>query len=289
MKTKKFIESEYFGLEEVHAFNTFLKSLPQADINPKLAQEIFDLISVHPSYEDITKYVPGSDKYNRIFQEDSAYNIAKAKLQAYNYSKELLIEECYPDYIYLYKHSITYKMETCDIDYGWDGEEEYITSSGPYEVDVTQFFYTTGFSKSEIVFDPTTISLPYINKAKASDSDIIQQYIDLHGRTTKRLHVYEECYKRGWDTHTFLQVFDYQDITFYTTFLNDDYIEVSDNITGKRYGNLEIEDLMEQYLVAKTKKYVYDDRYVEYPSYQSYIRFLEKLGTVYSEVPVNSH
>ena len=290
MKTKKFL-NEYYDLEEVHAYNKFVKSLPEPTLGGQLAESIFALTQVRNPYEDLSKYVPGSESYNKIVEGKKAYADAQKELKDYKYSTEVVIDEYHPKTIRLDRHTITYKSMTYDVDYINDGwGEEHRVHSYDYEIELTQFFYTMNpiYSNIKILTDFDKLLLPYDRKNRYDDAkDLIQEYIDNHDATKSRLHIYENCHKKGWDPNLFMQVFDYHTTTIYSTFMSST-VQVCDDVTGKKYYQHEVEKLMEEYKIAKTKKYIVEDRYLEYPMFKAYIRFLEELGSTYLEVPENS-
>ena len=290
MKTKKFL-NEYYDLENVHAYNKFVKSLPEPTVGGQLAESMFRLTQVRKPYEDLSKYVPGSESYNKIVKDQKAYADAQKELKDYKYSTEVVIDEYHPKTIRLDKHTITYKAMTRDIeDYGWDGYDEYPVYSDDYEIEVTGFFYTMNpiYSNMQIITDFDQLLLSYDRKNRYDDTkDLIQEYIDNHDATRSKLNIYEICHSKGWNPIVFMQVFDYHTTTVYTT-ITSSIVQVCDDVTDKRYYQHEVEKLMEEYKIAKTKKYIVEDRYVEYPKFKAYIRFLEELGSTYLEVPENS-
>jgi len=272
MKIKKFLESKYYGLKEVHAFNSFLKNLPPSMVDYSLAEELFKLSEIRGSYEDPSKYVPGSESYNKIVQENLEYQKAQERLKEYGHSREQLLDECYPDYIYLYRHTITYSVTQRHTEY-W-GEDEV---SEPNVVDVTGFFYSTGFYGTKVLMNPSDLRLPYENP-QGHDPDIIKTYIDTHNATTKRLIAYMMCAEMKWDVDIFLKVFDVDTITIQG-------VGVFDETANKTYYAYDVKRLMEDFQSAASKKYIRGDEYVDYPHYGSYVRFLEKLGVEYLEIP----
>jgi hypothetical protein len=276
MKIKKFLESKYYGLEEVHAFNAFLRSLPVSAADRQIAEEIFRLSEIRGSYEDINKFVPGSESANKIAQTNKEYAEAQEQLKAYNYSREQLLDECYPDYIYLFKHTITYKVVQ-----RYTHTEYYCADEDlePTEVDVTVFFYSTGFYKPVVLMNPVDLSLPYENK-QCFNSDIIQTYIDSYNYLKSRLAAHITCAERKWDVNTFLKVFNLDNVTIQQYMSTT--VKICDN-NGKIYWNADVEQLMAEYAIAQSKKYIRGDEYVEYPWQMSYVQFLEKLGVEYFE------
>ena len=155
MKTKKFL-NEYYDLEEVHAYNKFVKSLPEPTLGGQLAESMFLLTQVRNPYEDLSKYVPGSESYNKIVEGKKAYADAQKELKDYKYSTEVVIDEYHPKTIRLDRHTITYKSMTYDVDYINDGwGEEHRVHSYDYEIELTQFFYTMNpiYSNIKILTD----------------------------------------------------------------------------------------------------------------------------------------
>ena len=290
MKTKKFL-NEYYDLEDVHAYNKFVKSLPEPTVGGQLAESMFRLTQVRKPYEDLSKYVPGSESYNKIVKDQKAYADAQKELKDYKYSTEVVIDEYHPKTIRLDRHTITYKAMTCDVDYVNDGwGDEHRIYSDDYEIEVTGFFYTMNpiYSNMQIITDFDELLLSYDRKNRYDDTkDLIQEYIDNHDATRSKLNIYQNCHNKGWNPIVFMQVFDYQTTTVYNTFTGS-IVQVCDDVTGKMYYQHEVEKLMEEYKIAKTKKYIVEDRYVEYPKFKAYIRFLEELGSTYLEVPENS-
>lgn len=271
MKPKRFINSQYFELPEVHALNSFLKELPESNMPRHIAEEVFALTKVYRPYEELSKYVPGSEPYNKIVEGHKLYETAQESLKEYKYSKELILDECYPDYLTLQKHTVTILSQ----DYDYDDVE--------YTREVTCFFYSSGFYKDEIVYNPKKLVLPYTNKERAygSEQDLIGAYIRMSNYAMSELNIYKRCAQKGWDASVFKSTFGIDNVEIYSYMFSDN-IEVVDTNTGKKYTQHEVVKLMEDYKVAITKRYIRDNQYVKYP-HGTYLDFLELLGTEYVE------
>ena len=123
--------------------------------------------------------------------------------------------------------------------------------------------------------------LPYTNKESHGGEDLIAKYIRNHNYTSKRLYTIEKCLNRGWDPQIFMKVFDWEEIDILTN-ISYSNIQVYDPNTNTKYWDSDIVKLMEDYKVAKTKRYIKNDEYVQFP-YCSYTKFLTLLGTEYFE------
>lgn len=277
MEPKSFIETNYFELPEVYALNSFLTELPKSNIQPSMAEEIFELSRLHPPLEKLDKYVPGSESYNRIVEEHRLYFEAQEVLKEYKYSKEHLLDECYPNYLNLYRHTVTV---ICN-EYDYETDSEYTTEK-------TLFFYSSGFFNHEIVYNPQKLVLPYVNKERAysSEQDLIGDYIRKAHHIMSELSIYKRCAQKGWDPDVFKSTFGIDNVEIYS-YMYGDNLEIVDTDTNKKYTEREAVKLMEDYKVAKTKRYIREEKYVEYP-HCTYLKFLEKLGAEYVEDTVNS-
>ena len=75
------------GVREIYAYNKFVKSLPKANFDKDLAQEIITWSKVYNPSDQLEQYVPNSEKYNSILAKKQAYEYAQNRLKEYNYSK----------------------------------------------------------------------------------------------------------------------------------------------------------------------------------------------------------
>lgn len=263
------------GLEKLYIYNKFVKNLPKANTNKNIAEEIFAWSKVYNSSDKLEQYVPGSEKYNLILSKKEEYEYAQNRLKEYNYSKEKILDEHYDGYhdkyITVYRHNLSYVTQ----EYDYDMHEQ-------YEVTKECFFYTEGLFDAKILNDLDDLLLPYDNKISRyndnEDDNPLGIFIRYSERIAYELRVHKMCLETKWDVETFFSIFEQGN----TTFNMNGEVKVDE----KFYYRQQVVKLMEDYKVAKDKKYIYEDRYVEYPMFKPYMHFLSLLenGT-YKEIP----
>lgn len=272
MKQKRFITSEYYELPELHAFNIYIKSLEPSNLDKDKIEEIIGLLSHYKSYYNLDDYVPDSVKYNQIIEQNNKYEQAQLSLKEYKYSKEVIVDEVYTSLSCLTKHSITFIKEEERRE--WVSDCEYENYN--VKVDFTGHFYTKSYDN--IPINPSDYCLSYSKKGRGyreEDKDYISDFIEKYKRTASELSCYENCIKQGWDIKIFKRTFDVYNISYYVDIIGN-FVYIKDNITEKEYHKWDVVELMKEAELAFSKKYIKEDKYVNYPLYNvSYLDFLK--------------
>jgi hypothetical protein len=258
------------GLEKLYAYNKFVKNLPKANTNKNIAEEILAWSKIYKPSDKLEQYVPGSEKYNSILKQREEYEYAQNRLKEYNHSKETILDEHYNDYITVYRHNLSYVTEEFDYD-----------MHDHFEVTKECFFYTEGIFDTKILKDLDDLLLPYDKENSRyghEDDNPVGIFINYSNRIAYELRVHKMCLETGLDVETFFSVFEQNNTTF--------NMNGEAQVDGQFYYRNQVIKLMEEYKIAKDKKYIYEDRYVEYPKYKPYMHFLKLLkeGT-YKEIP----
>ena len=280
---KQFLTSQYYELADVHALNTYLKELPKSNMPKEMIEEVSELIARYKSYDKLEDYVPNSAKYNEITEKNRLYEEALTKLKELGYTKEVIIDDTYANLSNFTKHTITYKTTKTCTDWYWSEEaQDEIGENYEVEVEVTQHFYTKSYCEYSAV-DPMDYIRPYTRKKGYGDSeDLIANQLEQYEYVCSELQAYKFCVNQGFDINLFKSVFDIQKLSYYGTF---HATSVKLDEKGKEYESWDIKKLIEEFQVAKKKRYIKEDKYVEYP-YTDYINFLENyLGKTYFEEP----
>jgi hypothetical protein len=280
MKTLSFLDSEFYGLAEVHALNMFLKELPTTNMSKEMIDYVGSLLSCYKSFDKLEDYVPGSDKYNQIHLKNVAYKEAQEKLKELNYTNETILDDSRAGLSNLTKHSITYKTVHTYSDWSYDYEMgDEVADTWEEEVEVTEHFYTKSYTDYTAI-DPTDYIKSYIRSDRYDTVDLIAVQLKSYDRVCSELRAYKFCVEKGYNVNTFMKVFDVNNLAYYGLI---DISEVEDERSGKRYRLWDIEKLMQEVEVAKQKRYIHEDKYVKYP-HTDYVNFLENyLGKTYFE------
>lgn len=279
---KQFLTSQYYKLADVHALNTYLKELPESNMPKEMIEEVSELIARHKSYDKLEDYVPNSDKYNQIAEKNRLYEEAQTRLKELGYTKEAVIDDTYADLSNFTKHTITYKTTKTHTDWYWSEEaQDEIGEDYQVEVEVIQHFYTNSYCEYNAV-NPMDYIRPYTREKGYGDpEDLIAEQLRQYKYVLSELQALEFCNDQGFSIEHFKSVFDIKKLSYYGTFRAT---SVKDDI-GKEYHTWDIKKLIEEVQVAKKKKYIREDKYVEYP-YTDYINFLENyLGKTHFEEP----
>ena len=273
MKPKRFITSKFYELPELHTLNTYLKSLEPSNLDKNKIEEIIGLLAHYESFYKLTDYVPGSPKHNQIIEQNKQYDEAQSKLKEYKYSKEIILDEIYTDLSCLIKHSITFIKEEERSE--WTSDDEY--ENYTVKVDFVGHFYTKSYDKISI--NPSDYCLSYSKKGKgynAEEKDYIAEFIEKHKRTTSRLFCYTTCTEQGWDVKLFMRTFDIHKLSYYSDVLGG-FVYIKIEAIDKEYHSWDVKNIMQEAEEAFGKKYIREDKYVDYPSYLSYLDFVKLL------------
>lgn len=249
MATKMFLKSDYYDLEEVHQLNVHLRSFPLATMCEADALIVLNLYRKSQSFDNLADYVPGSAKYEAIVAENKEYEDAKKTLKELNHSVVTLVDEHYPDYLNMCRHSIKDRVV---VHRGiWDEHEENWESHKP------QYFYTIN---NEYCNDPSNACVSYINKREHSDDeDLIQNCLDRLYRANYENMALRYCLQHNFDFGLFSRVFNVYTIEYYI--LNDN-IEYE----GEQYAISDLKELFNEAKIAFDRAYIQKDKYVKYPN-----------------------
>jgi len=123
------------------------------------------------------------------------------------------------------------------------------------------------------------LCLSYSKKGKgynAEEKDYIAEFIEKHKRTASKLSCYTNCTEQGWDVKLFMRTFDIYNIAYYEDIIGK-FVHIKNEVTGKEYHKWDVVKLMKEAELAFSKKYIREDKYVDYPSYLSYLDFVKLL------------
>jgi len=262
-KVEKIITSEYYDLEDVHNFNTFVNSLPcpnlyEGDVR---LTAFLGLLHCRMPHEKLSDYVPDTENYLRIKKAELEYQTAQNTLKKLNYNVEVVVDESYLDteYSMVRKHT----FQTIEMERGYDGEED-------YEVTVTWIFYTCGFHSLDLCIPKADLILPYLRGQKyGAKIDLIEQYISSYKNLLKEKQMYEFCDLHNVQPKTFKQIFDIRLITYWSSaFTSFEYLTYKDS--DKKIYPKDVNSLIESYEIDKNLTFVKDDKYVKYERYCGY-------------------
>lgn len=259
----KFIKNNYYGLEEIHNINKFLKALPdKTAINSK---QVLDAMNVPHASENEDNYVKGSKPYNDILEVKEKKKMANLYLESIGYKKEMVIEE---NEVRIRIARVSYN-ETKNVPVDEYDEEDGEMYHYWEERKVEVFFYVSikysFFNYKEV--NPKELLLDYINK---DGVDLIQIEID-----QRKLRIAKEIAKRGCeemelDYSLFEKVFDITKVKYYGL----SKIAVMRYEGGEELYAHQVAKIMEDGKKAFSKKYVDGDRIVNYPNLK-YMDFLK--------------
>ena len=280
MSKYKTIFNEFFGLEEIHKYNTIIKNLEGQTLNEDKTEEILQLLRADVYIDgELKDFVEGSDKYNELKAKLDNNAEIKKTLNSYSYKNETIISDYSISRIYkiitLFKHSITY--DTVKRISGWEYDEETGEEYEVYvdeDVTVTEFFYTTDYTK-DLVEDLSDMLMPYDtpNSKYKNDGNHIQRHLDSYAYLQNVLYIRRRCDDLEFSFKVFSRVFDIDKVEF-EGFDGDIYGFVQDGIS---YTMNEVKQMMIDAEIAinfKVKGFVCDDTYVHYPRNISYVKFL---------------
>jgi hypothetical protein len=272
-ETKRFLNSEFYNLEDVHALNSFLKELPKPNLPKEKIEEVINLLSCTKSFHNLDDYVKNSKMYNKIITQNNLYIDAQLKLKNLNYTKEIILDDTIANLDCLTKHSITYNSIYYDeFDYNLDFNDE------PQEIEVTNFFYTKSYC-NYIPINPVDYIMPYIRKTIYGSVDLIHEHLLNYHYISNSLKAYTFCNENNYDINIFKKVFDINNLIYYM----DNFIQ--DKISKTFFYNSDITNLIQNAILAFNKKYIFEDKYVDYPN-TNYLNFLENyIGKTYFHIP----
>lgn len=274
------IKSKYYELKEVHEFNKFIKSLSIDELRSSAFQNIeyllVNCLSFNKSYKDISKFVPNSPTWLEITEQNKKYDDAQKTLKEYKHTKEMVLEECYPESLNIWKHTYSTNLNFYE-----DSHEE------TYEE--TFHFYTVGtFSEHILIVDNNrkiqpeqkqikwgSLYLDYINREWSEHKDLIDEACNSIEYQSKIINVYDlaerltKQYGERITQYDLWNIFWIQDAVYFTNFIR---------YKGKEYYEIDIFTLIKEYWKYKDKKYIKGDEYVDYP-FDKYLDFKEKLNS----------
>jgi hypothetical protein len=269
----------------VHAFNTAIMTIhrqfeghiPSYDHErlryaaPELREQVMQLLLTPKNYDKPEDFVPGSAKHQEILECVARHESAQGLLREMGYQKAVVCDEVYPDYLRLEQHQVT----VTDWVYDQEFDEE-------HEVEHQYCFLTKskfGFGLDTEVLEPEKIQdlcLPYVTYKNGDKRDLIQDSLDNTRFLNRRIHSMELAEKleiKHWELAALLPL---EELVHKSDALGlRKYVEYK----GHEYTEFELLKLHKDWLAAKEQKYVYQDRYVPYPSWGTYVEFLERVKT----------
>lgn len=262
METKRFINSKYYSLKEVKKLNDYLLSLQIVNIYTSTDFDyIIKLYQMYPPYEKLNDYVFGSEKYNNILKGEEEYKIAKTHLDSLNHKCVKIVDEVYPDYLEIYQHTII--VEKTDYRYNNYDERESYT----FMDDVIFFTY-----KNKIINDFNDLILPYICKEYYEPKDLVDKIIEENDLLQSEIFAYKMSERLGVKLRELEKVFQINKLIHYNS-MTTSFV----NYEGKDYYDSQVKSLITLANEACAKKYIKEDKYIEYPSHVPYLEFLKLL------------
>ena len=249
-------------MSEIHSFNNFLTSLPSTPIRFDDAGQVIDAtiknivlaLKVKKSYDNLSNYVINSDKYNAILAQQQEYLKAQQFLQSVSHTKEEVLYE--PNYLRSCGPTLTVVKHTfigTIPERVYDNYDNYTMEDTDCEI----VFYT---QHGNVIEDITTLAHPYIFTYKETVVDTVADSLHtinylqclLNCNQFSRTHLIDIC--------IVFELFDWSSIYNYTSLPKP-----------------QIERLVSNYLLAKNKKYIIDDKIVAYNEgpWRTYEEFLQ--------------
>lgn len=255
---KTYLKSDYYTLEDVHDYNTFVKSLPEPNLyvgHPKM-DSILKLLECPPSYESLEEFVPKSEKWLEIKNKKDAYADAQEILKTLNFSSKVVIDE----YNIGFRDVRQYQFQTKEMERGYDGEDD-------YEVTVNWIFYgsSSGY-KIEVLVPRKDLIASHIRKRgryETKDFDLVAHIVEKCRSHETRLLVYEFCDAIGVFPSSFDKVFRIESVVLYSGSISRFDYFLYNGGEEKIYPS-QVKKLIEEYEVAKYLTYIKDDKYVKY-------------------------
>ena len=277
---EKIIKSKHFGLKEAKQLNDFLLPLSEEEtrVPVEIQEEVLLLSSLYKPYDSLNEYVEGSAKWQEIVDKTKAYEDAQAKLLSMNYKREQILDEDYPKYLSIYKHSLTIELDVTSEYYDYDDNyncESYTQFRDCHFYTSNDYFNKKGISNWDEFF------VPYTYKENYWDTkDLIDNAIYTIETYENKLQAYSLCENIGIKLNELEILFNINKIDVYSTYLGA--YELFAKYNDKDYKKADILKLLEEAKVAKSLTYIHDDQYVSYPWNTPYVDF-DKEG--YKQAP----
>jgi hypothetical protein len=283
MSEKRFFEYSTPSLRAVHAFNTMVMTIhrqcnayiPSYEAEavryaaPELREQVMELLLTPKNHDELSKFVPGSAKHQQILERVARYESAQGVLRDLGYQSEVVCDEIYPDYMRLVQHQVTVTEEE------YDQYEDLA-----YQVQRHYSFLTRskfGFGQDTEVLEPEKIQdlcLPYVTYKNGDKRDLIQESLDNTRFLNRRIHSMELAEKleiKHWELAALLPL---EELVHKSDALGlRKYVEYK----GHEYSEFELLKLHKDWLAAKEQKWVKDDQYMSYPTWGTYVEFLERV------------
>jgi hypothetical protein len=256
MKTERFINSKFYSLKEVKRYNDFLTTLQSKNSNVSKLEldNVVNSLVVHRPYEDLSKFVEDSDKYNILFKEKEDYDVAQNYLKSINHKRVEIVSEVYPNYVQIYQHTITVEKTK----YDYELEESY--------KDICEEIFFT--CRDKIVFSFDEFILPYVCTAFFEPKDLVNEAIEQIDVLTNLVLAHRMSERLNVSISDLESVFDLRKLHHYTNYVNYE---------DRDYYNNEVKSLIILSKEARSKEYIKEDKYVEYPWNTPYLSFLKLL------------
>lgn len=188
MKLKRFINSKYYSLKEVKELNDYILSLQQqVSLQAMLFDSVLKAANTYCPYRNLSDYVRGSEIYNKILEEKENYKNSQEYLKSLNHKRVEVINEVYPDYLLIYKHTITVEKSRHNYDFDYDSDE-----SETYVGEDVFFSY-----EDKVISDFNCFVLPYVCKEYYEPKDLINEAIVEINSLTKKILAYQMSERLG--------------------------------------------------------------------------------------------
>lgn len=262
---KHIINTSFYEMCDVKRFNDFILSLKKsADQNLYRYnfKPINELIKIQQPYESLNKFVENSPTWLSLKDENIKWEEAQKKLKELKHTSEQVLDEIYPDYLDIYKHTITVEEIYSNSEEEESTKEEIFT------------FYVQGYC-GEVIENWSKLLLPYTCKKYHSDEDkdLIKRACENIEYLNRLIHTHELADRIGRTRHDIEKIFNINDLNFMTDGWFSHFVEYE----GKRYRDNDILKLLEEYETIVKLKYIHEDKYVEYPTHTNLIKFKKLL------------
>lgn len=258
------IDSKFYELCDVKRFNDFIMSLKKISDESYHHQyieynfiSVNELIKIHKPYEDLTKYVENSPSWLKLKQQYSDWENAQEQLKQLKHTSEQVLDEIYPTYLTIYKHTITIPDKDFD----------------DFVIEKTYSFYVKGYC-GEVIEDWESLLLPYTNKAYFEEKDLITEACDKIKWLNQQVLSYRMSERVGCKQSDIEKVFNINNLIFKSDGLGITHLVEYD---GKTYYDHDFLNLLKDYEHESKIQYIKGDEYVEYPKFKPLLEFRKLL------------
>jgi len=280
---KLIIDSKYYDMCDVKKFNNFILSLKQISEKDKCKccnfKEINEHIKIHRPYDELNKFVENSPSWMRLKLDYDKWDNAQLKLKELKHTSEQIMDEIYPTYLTIYKHTITifHSNEELYSKYGYGVLEEFPEGIN----EETHTFYVKGYG-GDVIEDWDSLLLPYYNDEQHNEKDLIQKACDHISWLNRVINVYKMADRIDCTYNDINDIFRISDLEFWSNGICTYYVIYD----GKTYYDHQVKQLLGEYEIAKKLKYIHEDEYVKYPIFKPFLEFKKLLesGDYLSEI-----